>query len=92
LKLLFIICSLEEVFEGVIKGIKNAESRYEIKVNLIVGPTFKWKKQGIYSPLEVLEISLKYQEGVLVFGLPAETKEGLPFSMWSNQLKKSIFS
>jgi adenosine deaminase len=33
--------SLEEVFEGVIKGIKNAESRYGIKVNLTVGPTFK---------------------------------------------------
>jgi adenosine deaminase len=53
--------SLEEVFEGVIKGIKNAESRYGIEVNLIVVPTFKWKERGTYSPLEVLETSLKYQ-------------------------------
>jgi hypothetical protein len=46
------------------------------------------KERGTYSPLEVLEISLKYQERVIGFGLPAETKEGLPLSMWSNQLKK----
>ncbi len=80
--------SLEEVFEGVIEGVKRAEERYDIKVNLIAGPTFKWKKRKAHKPLEVLEASLQYKEKVVGFGLPAETKEGIPFSRWHEELKQ----
>lgn len=80
--------SLEEVFEGVILGVKKAEEKYDVKVNLIAGPTFKWKERMAHSPSEVLEASLRYKEKVVGFGLPAETKEGIPFSRWQEELKQ----
>ncbi len=79
--------SLEEVFEGVIEGLRRAEERYDIKVNLLAGPTFKWREK-IHSPPQVLETSLRYKEKVVGFGLPAETKEGVPFLRWHEELKR----
>ncbi|MEM3629183.1 MAG: adenosine deaminase [Candidatus Bathyarchaeia archaeon] len=84
--------SLEEVFEGIIKGIRKAEERYNIKVNLIVGPTFKWKKLKAHAPSQVLEAALKYKEKVVGFSLSAETKEGVPFTKWPNKLKEEYIS
>jgi adenosine deaminase len=80
--------SLEEVFEGIIQGIKKAEEKYEIKVNLLAGPTFKWKERNAPSPEEVLETATKYKEKVVGFGLPAESKEGVPFSKWNHKMKR----
>jgi len=80
--------SLNEVFEGIIKGVRNAEEKYHIKVNLITGPTFKWKERKAYSPLQVFEETLQFKEKVVGFGLSAETKEGIPFSNWNEELRK----
>jgi len=49
--------TLEEIFDGIISGVKKAEERYDIKVNLIIGPTYKWKERKAHSPVEVLEAS-----------------------------------
>lgn len=80
--------SLEEVFEGIISGVENAEEKYDIKVNLLAGPTFKWKERKTHSPLQVLEASLQFKEKVVGFGFSAETKEGIPFSKWDAKLKR----
>jgi adenosine deaminase len=79
--------SLEEAFEGIIRGVETAEEKYDIKVNLLAGPTFKWRKRKAHSPLQVLEASLQFKERVVGFGLSAETKEGVPFSRWRTELK-----
>jgi len=83
---------LEEVFKGIVEGVKKAEERYGIKVNLIAGPTFKWKERKAYSPLQVLEMSLKFKEKVVGFGLSSETKEGIPFSSWPKELRQEYVS
>jgi len=78
---------LEEVFDGIIDGIAKAEERYDIKINLIASPTFKWRERQASSPNQVLETALQHREKVVGFGLPAETKEGVPFSEWPLDLK-----
>jgi len=80
--------SLEEVIKGIIEGVKKAEEKCEIKVNLLAGPTFKWKERGAHSPEEVLETATKFREKVVGFGLPAESKEGISFSKWNHEMKK----
>lgn len=78
---------LEDFFDGVIEGLRRAETRYGIRVNLIAGPTFRWRRRKAYPPIQVLECSLRYRDKVVGLGLTAETKEGVPFSRWSPGLK-----
>lgn len=80
--------SLNEVFAGIINGIKLAEEKYDIKVNLLAGPSFRWKERGWHSPEEVLQVALKYKEKVKGFGLTAESREGIPFSKWKSDLRR----
>jgi len=81
--------SLDEVYRGVIKGVRKAENDFRVKVGLIDGPVFKWRKYGTHSPEEVLEVSLDHKkDGVVGFGLSSESKEGVPFSRWRRELRK----
>jgi len=36
---------MKEIINGIICGVESAERKYQIKVMLIMGPTFKWKKE-----------------------------------------------
>ena len=80
--------SLEEVLDGIVHGIRLAENHYDVKVNLCVGPSFRWKERGLPSPEDVLSVALKYKAMVRGFGLSAETKDGVPFSMWKSDKKQ----
>lgn len=69
--------SLDEVFEGVVSGVRMAERDFPIKVRLIAGPTQMWRERGWHSPMEVVEAAIDYKgKGVVGFGLASESKEG----------------
>jgi len=46
------------------------------------------EKRGTSPPEEVLELALEYKNRVVGFGLPAETKDGIPLSKWPPRLRR----
>ncbi len=81
--------SLDEVYKGVIKGVRKAQEIFPVKVGLIDGPMFRWREHRAHSPEEVLQASIDYKDnGLIGFGLCSESKDGIPFSRWSSDLRE----
>lgn len=86
---------LSSVLDGILNGVKLAETKFPIKVALIVGIAPLWKEHKWPSPDEIFEVTLGYKDkAVMGIGLCSELKDGAPLfvakkAVWRNFIKIS---